>query len=299
LDLRHLRYFTAVAEELHFGRAARRLKVSQPPLSRQISDLERELGVKLLNRTSHRVELTPAGRAFLAESREIAAAFERAKATVRGVGTQPSGLLRIGYQSIGWPLQSAILRNVVARYPAIVPALEPMSSAEQMRAIRDRQLDIGVVWQARDGGKGDSMFERLVLTDAPAVLALAGSHPWAARRRIPVEHLANQTLIMSPRRENPEIHDHLIGSLQRYRVVPNILYRNGSGIIDMVAAGIGVAFITSTVPFAARPDIVVRPFNKPVLMVRLALIWLRGNQLPSLKGFLAVVTALKERGQTS
>jgi DNA-binding transcriptional LysR family regulator len=296
LEFKQLRYFVAVAEELHFGRAARRLGVSQPPLSRGIGVLERELGLKLFNRTSHHVELTSAGRAFLAECLEITAAVERAKATVRSVGTQPSGLLRIGFvPAIGWPLQSSILRNVVERYPAIVPALEPMSTAEQIRAIRDRQLDIGVIWHALD--KTNAIFQKLVLAEAPSVLAVAAGHPLARRRRVAIEHLASETLIMSPRRENPEIHDGLMSALRRYGATPNVLYRHGPGIIDMVAAGIGVSFTASMSPLAARPDIVLRPFNQPVLVVHLALIWLRNNALSSLRGFLEVVTEQQERGQ--
>jgi DNA-binding transcriptional LysR family regulator len=300
VDLRHLRYFTAVAEELHFGRAARRLGVSQPPLSRQIGELERELGAKLLTRTSHRVELTPAGTALLAESREIAAALERAKATVRGVATQPAGLLRIGFiQAIGWPLRASILRNVVTRYPAIAPSLEPMSTAEQLRAIRERQLDVGVIWYVRGGLEAKATFERLILSEVQTVLGLPIGHPLAGRKRISVEQLANQTLIMAHRRENPEIHDHLIAVLRRNGIAPNMLYRHGSGIIEMVAAGIGVAFVASTGSLAKRPDIVIRPFTQPVMPVYLALIWLQGNQLPSLKGFLEVVNELKESGQLS
>src|SRR6266850_7650903 len=105
MELRQLRYFVAVAEELHFGRAARRMRVSQPPLSRQISALERELGVTLLNRTSRRVELTAAGHAFLNESRQVLGAVERATSTARTVAVQPSGVLRLGFvHAIGWPL---------------------------------------------------------------------------------------------------------------------------------------------------------------------------------------------------
>jgi DNA-binding transcriptional LysR family regulator len=298
MDVRQLRYFIAVAEELHFGRAARRLGVSQPPLSRHIGELERELGVKLLTRTSHRVELTLAGQAFLAESREITVALERAKATVRGVGTPPSGPLRIGFvAAIGWPLRSSILRNVVARYPAIVPALEPMSSAEQTRAIRDRQLDMGVVWYARKGRIVDSMLETMVLSEAETVLAMGVGHPLAKRKQVSVELLAGETVIMAHRRENPEIHDRLVDASKRLGITPNILYRNGSGIIDMVAAGIGVSYMASMSPLALRPDIVVRPFRQSVMSAQLALVWRRDNKLPALSGFLEVVTALKKSGQ--
>jgi DNA-binding transcriptional LysR family regulator len=298
LDLRHLRYFTAVAEELHFGRAARRLKVSQPPLSRQISDLERELGVKLLNRTSHRVELTPAGRAFLAESREITAALERAKSTVRSVVTEPSGLLRLGFVgAVGWGLKPSVLQSVVARYPAIEPAMEPSSTAEQVRAVRDHQLDIGLIWDVTDRLRVDGALERLVLRADDSMLAVARSHPLAKRTRISIERISDQTLIMAHRRENPELHDALMDALKRYRVTPHIVYRNGAGIIDLVSAGIAVSFIAASSPLIARQDIVARPFAQRIVTFQLALIWLRGNTLPALKGFLEVIAELKDSGQ--
>jgi DNA-binding transcriptional LysR family regulator len=199
--------------------------------------------------------------------------------------------------AIGWPLRSSILRNVVARYPAIVPALEPMSSAEQTRAIRDRQLDMGVVWYARKGRIVDSMLETMVLSEAETVLAMGVGHPLAKRKQVSVELLAGETVIMAHRRENPEIHDRLVDASKRLGITPNILYRNGSGIIDMVAAGIGVSYMASMSPLALRPDIVVRPFRQSVMSAQLALVWRRDNKLPALSGFLEVVTALKKSGQ--
>jgi DNA-binding transcriptional LysR family regulator len=109
--------------------------------------------------------------------------------------------------------------------------------------------------------------------------------------------LAGETVIMAHRRENPEIHDRLVDASKRLGITPNILYRNGSGIIDMVAAGIGVSYMASMSPLALRPDIVVRPFRQSVMSAQLALVWRRDNKLPALSGFLEVVTALKKSGQ--
>ena len=298
MELRQLRYFVAVAEELHFGRAARRLRVSQPPLSRQIADLERELGVKLLERSSHHVELTTSGGAFLSESREILAAVERAKATARSVSAEPSGPLRIGFiQAQGWPLKSAIIREVIARHPGIAPTFEPGSSAEQIRALRARQLDVAVIVDAGRRRSADSDLERLVLREDPAELAVALKHPFARRRRVRVEQLADQVLIIANRAENPAAHDAVIAALQRHRVRPHLLYADSSGIVDLTAAGVGVCFITSSSPHRSRLDIAIRPFSQPLIAVQLVMAWLRSNELPALKGFVEVLSELNQEGQ--
>jgi DNA-binding transcriptional LysR family regulator len=298
MELRQLRYFVAVAEELHFGRAARRLRVSQPPLSRQIAELERELGVKLLDRSSHHVELTTSGGAFLSESREILAAVERAKATARSVSAEPSGPLRIGFiQAQGWPLKSAIIREVIGRHPGIAPAFEPGSTAEQIRALRARQLDVAVIVEAPRRRPGGSDLERLVLREDPTDLAVAINHPFVRRRRIPLEQLSDQVLIIANRAENPDAHDAVIAALQRHAVRPHLLYSDSSGIVDLTAAGVGVCFITSSSPHRSRVDIVIRPLNPPLIAIQLVMVWLRSNELPALKGFVEVLTELNEAGQ--
>jgi DNA-binding transcriptional LysR family regulator len=298
MELRHIRYFVAVAEELHFGRAARRVRVSQPPLSRQIADLERELGVKLLIRSSHRVELTAPGVAFLNDSREILAAIERAKATARTVNTQPAGPLRIGFvKAIGWPLKSSVIREVIGRYPRITPTLEPGSTAEQLRALRSRQLDVAVIWETAPHSKRHADLDRLVLRKDPIDLAVPPGHPLARRRHVSMEHLATQVLITSHRSENPDAHDALITTLKRHRVSPQLLYSDGSGIADLVAAGLGVCFISAASPHRGRSDIAIRPFHPPFMLAAMTMVWLRDNMLPALRGFLEVLTELNRAGQ--
>lgn len=298
MELRQLRYFVAVAEELHFGRAARRLRVSQPPLSRQVAHLERELGVKLLQRSSHHVELTGSGVAFLSESREILAAIERAKATARSVSAEPSGPLRIGFiQAQGWPLKSAIIREVIKRHPGIAPTFEPGSTAEQIRALRARQLDVAVIVEASRRRNADSDIERMVLREDVADLAVALNHPFARRRRIRVEQLLDEVLILANRSENPDAHDAVIGALQRHQVRPHLLYTDSSGIVDLTAAGVGVCFITASSPHRGRTDIAIRPITPALFALQLVMAWLSSNELPALKGFVEVVTEVNQAGQ--
>lgn len=296
VELRQIRYFVAVAQELHFGRAARRLRVSQPPLSRQISALEREVGVTLLRRTSHQVELTEAGRVFLRDCREIVAALDRATAAARDAGDQPAGPLRIGFvDAMGWPLKDRILQELVRRHPRVVPMLEPGSSADHVRAVVEHQLDLGVIWDHRHRKEEDGL-DRLVVREDPVQLAVARDHSFARRRQVPLAGLSGEPLIMGHRRENPGVHDAMMAALQRLKVRPQVRYSTGSAIIDLVAAGLGVAFITAASLHGMRPDIVVRPLQR-ALNVQLIMVWRRDSASPSVRGFVEIARELKEAGQ--
>jgi DNA-binding transcriptional LysR family regulator len=298
MELRQLRYFVAVAETLHFGNAARRLRVSQPPLSQQISALERELGVKLLTRTSHHVELTEAGRLFLPECREVLANVDRATALARRTNPVPSGPLRIGFvAAVGWPLKSRLLAELLKRHPAVVPILGASSSAEQLRAIRAHQLDVGLIWEQKTPGVDESDLARLVVREDPIELCMARNDPLAHRKRIPVGTLADQVLFLADRAENPQAHDAMVDVLRRRRVSPKVQYATGSGIIDLVAAGFGVSFITAASPLSRRPDIVMRPFSPPLSIARLVIVWQRDNPAPTLRAFTEIAHELSAAGQ--
>lgn len=194
-------------------------------------------------------------------------------------------------------MKSAIIREVIARHPGIAPTFEPGSSAEQIRALRARQLDVAVIVDAGRRRSADSDLERLVLREDPAELAVALKHPFARRRRVRVEQLADQVLIIANRAENPAAHDAVIAALQRHRVRPHLLYADSSGIVDLTAAGVGVCFITSSSPHRSRLDIAIRPFSQPLIAVQLVMAWLRSNELPALKGFVEVLSELNQEGQ--
>src|SRR5689334_5740766 len=146
MELRHLRYFLAVAEELHFGRAATRLGIAQPPLSQQIRQLEQELGATLLNRTKRRVELTPAGRAFLEHTRQILAETERAKRVARRAGRGEIGRLAIGFvSSADLDVLPRVLRAWRERFPDVEVELHALLTAAQVDALGRGRLDVGFI----------------------------------------------------------------------------------------------------------------------------------------------------------
>src|SRR4030088_2273111 len=191
IGLRHLRYFVAAAEELHFGRAARRLHISQPPLSQQIQDLERELGVKLLTRNSHSVRLTPAGSALHIEAPKLLAAMDQLGTVVRSVDDEPTGPLRIGYVGpTASAVNSRILRVIADRYPGVIPELEEMSSSRQLAAVRAGALDVGLIWETTDSRFAVRGVHRMSLYEDSVSIGMARSNPLASSSVVTFDQIA-------------------------------------------------------------------------------------------------------------
>jgi DNA-binding transcriptional LysR family regulator len=298
IDLRHLRYFVAVAEELHFGRAARRLNMSQPPLSQQIQYLERELGVQLLSRDSHSVRLTPAGSSLLVEAPKLLAAFERMSMLVRSAGEETAGPLRIGFIGPTVSLvNSRLLRPIANRYPGVVPELKEMSSLQQVREVRAGTLDVGMVWETAEEREPDLEIERLTLLEEGVSVAMAPNNPLALGSEVYIEQLASQKLILFRRQVSPTMHDAIIGALRAHGVSPSLLYADAGGIVEMVAAGFGVCIGYGAAAHALSKDVVVRPFAEPILTVRLVMIWLRDHKVAALDRFIDAAREMKALSQ--
>ena len=298
IGLRHLRYFVAVAEELHFGRAARRLHMSQPPLSQQIQYLERELGVELLTRDSHRVQLTPAGSTLLIEAPRLLAAMDRLKNVVRSVGSEPAGALRIGFVGpAGSAVNSRILRVIADRYPGVIPELEEMSSSRQLAAVRAGALDVGLIWETTDSRFAVRGVHRMSLYQDSVSIGMARSNPLASSSVVTFDQIAKQRFVQFRREMNPDIHDAVIHMFRLHKISPPILYTDGNGQLDMVAAGFGICALPSKLVFPISPDIVVRPLKEPLLSFRLVVVWLRANKLAVLERFVSVARELRESGQ--
>src|SRR3954453_15892050 len=201
MELRHLRYFVAVAEELHFGRAARRLQLAQPPLSRQIQGLEQELGVRLLERTKRHVELTPAGKVFLEHARKLLTEADHAVAAARRAARGEIGRLAIGF--VGAATYSALpelLRVFHTRFPDVELVLYEMTSAHQHDALREGRIEVGFVRPAIP----DDTLARRVARGEPLVAALPAGHRLARRDEpIPLSDLAGEPFILFPRDPRP------------------------------------------------------------------------------------------------
>ena len=256
VELRQLRYFVAVAEELHFRRAAARLHISQPPLSQQIRALEAELGFALLIRTRRRVELTPAGTAFLRDARMLLGELDGAVATARRIDVGQTGRLRINF--VGSALLS-IVPGTVERFrrarPGVELELRERATVDQLRAVRAGAADVGLVRPPIDDV--GELRVQTVLRER-TIAALPARHRLAALRRVPQRRLGAEPLVLFPREQAPGFHDLLIGALgdapQVIQYAPEMLT-----IIGRVAAGTGVSLVPASVSRLALDGVTYRP----------------------------------------
>jgi DNA-binding transcriptional LysR family regulator len=261
VELRQLRYFVAVADELHFRRAAARLHISQPPLSQQIAALEAELGCRLLERTRRRVELTPAGEAFLRDARAMLAELDVAVSTARAIDAGQAGVLRVGF--VGSALLS-IVPAAVQRFrrarPDVEIELRERSTVEALRSLGTGVVDVGLV---RPPIEADDTLRAEIVMRERTIAAIPAGHELAALRRIPLGRLAAAPLVLFPRRQAPGFHDLLIGRLAATGTSPHVVQYAPEmlTIIGLVAAGIGVSLVPASVAHLALDGVTYRPLS--------------------------------------
>ncbi len=289
MELRHLRYFTAVAEELHFGRAAARLCMAQPPLSQQIRQLEQELGVVLFNRTKRRVELTAAGRAFLEQVQPVFAQVERAVRAAQRTSRGEIGQLGIGFvPSADLDLLPRVLRVWRARFPRVEMELHVLLPSEQVEALRDGRIQVGFVRLPMD----DSGLVVEPIQREPLLAALPVGHRLARRARVRLADLAADAMVMFPRRMAPGYYDLLIRACGRAGFVPRVLHEEAGSIqtnLALVAAHLGVTLMPASIRSLRRAGVVYRPLAAPVPIVEMAVAYLREDQSAVLPAFLQVL----------
>ena len=287
MELRHLRYFVAVAEELHFHRAAERLHMSQPPLSQQIRALETELGVELLRRNRRRVELTEAGAAFLDEVRGILASVQHAGDLARRVARGEVGKLSVGFVgSAMYATLPEILRAFRSRHPDVELHLRPFPTAPQLEALRDGRVDVGFLRPPvqRVG------LELQTIQRETIVVALPESHELAGTTSIAITQLREETFVLLARTESPGVYDSLALTLAELAGSPRAVQEadDMQTLIGLVAAGIGVALVPASVSLLDRPGVVYRALSGRAPTVELALAWRSGPLSPVVSAFLAV-----------
>lgn len=268
MELRHLRYFLAVAEELHFGRAAARLHIAQPPLSQQIRQLERELGYDLFLRTQRRVRLTEAGAAFREEARGLLDRLEQAKAAAGRIARGEAGALAVGFvASATYALLPRLYRRFRARHPEVALALEEMSTAEQVDALRAGRIQLGL---ARPP-VGDDALAAEPLADEPLVAALPVRHPLAARKELPLRALAHEPFVLFPRRPRPGWIDVVQGACHASGFRPAVAQEvlELSTAVTLVAAGVGVTLVPASAQALRLEGVAYRPLRDPAPSTRL------------------------------
>ncbi len=270
MELRHLRYFTAVAEEQNITRAAARLHVSQPPLSRQIRDLEEELGVALFKRTAKSLELTEAGKIFLNEARAVLLRSDEAVQAVRAMAKGARGQVRVGYApSLTVEILPRALKLFEQEHPGTRVALHDCSTEEYGRMLLERKLDVALGVQPAGRMWRGVVFEKLA--NYPLYCAVAVSHPLAGKRTISTAQLKQERLIGYARDEYPEYHAWLREIFRPCGFAPVVAEEHDSvtSLIAAVEAGRGVAIATSSLRCMAGPRLKllpIRPTLPPVIM---------------------------------
>ncbi|MFT4251646.1 MAG: LysR substrate-binding domain-containing protein [Caulobacter sp.] len=290
MELRHVRYFVALAEELNFTRAAARLGIGQPPLSQQIRDLENEVGYPLFVRRPHGAELTEAGRVFLAEARQILEQADRALQAARRAGGGHVGALRVGFTSSAnfHPAVTEAFAVFHWKYPDASLMVEESHSARLVERLRRSELDAAFV---RPGNVAPEGLDLLPLGDEPLVLALPAGHPLAAQARVPVAALRGEPFVIF----SQGIGRTFLGLIREvcagHGFDPTIAQETPHivAMINMVAAGLGVAMAPGSIAQLAVRGVVYRPLDDATPRVPLALATRTGDASPLVRNFVELI----------
>lgn len=282
LDLFQLRCFAAVAEELHFGRAATRLHMTQPPLSRQIQLLEHAVGVQLLERTSRSVRLTAAGAVLYQEAAALLEHARRAADAAARTGKGEQGRVAVGYTAVtGWTVLPAVLAAAARALPRIEIGLLEMVSSEQLQALAEDRIDIGFV-RPQHAAEG-LRFHRVVRE--PMVLALPARHPLARRAAIRQADVAGLPLIMYSRKEGAYFHEKIRSLFSPASSPPHYLHEIGQThtIMALVGGGIGLAIVPDSARQLRFANVVFRPLWRKDVFAEIHLAWREDSRNPALR----------------
>ena len=288
MELRHLRYFVAVGEEQHYRRASRRLRVAQPALSRQIRELEEDVGFTLFDRLPRGVKLSAAGRLFLEDARRILQAVSEATARAARVARGQSGTLRVGFpENASW--HGAVpdsFRRFRERQPDAELQLQPAASLEQLDTIRSGRLDAGFVNFMPDS---DPDLDQLPVAIQHIELAAPKRHPLVRLKQLRLRELTDAAFVWFPRRTSPTFYDQLMhecyrGGLTSPRVVQE--GPNEATILSLVSTGLGVGWVLGSARWRCPETVAILPVLDLHMPVRLALAWRRDNTSPLLARFI-------------
>jgi DNA-binding transcriptional LysR family regulator len=264
MELRHLRYFVTVAEERHFGRAAARLNMAQPPLSQQIRALERELGVDLFVRGPRGASLTPAGNTLLEEAYQILTRVAHAAEATRAVGRGESGLLRVGFvSSAAYSTLPDAVKRFREAHPGVALVLQELTTALQLEGLRAGDLDLAL-FRAAIGFVGENLGPDLAfepVAHEPYVLALPVAHPLAAHEALALSQVGAEPFVGFPRRVNPSMYDELEGYCRAAGFSRNVVQEATlmQTIVSLVGAGLGLALVPASLQRLHLDGVAYRP----------------------------------------
>jgi DNA-binding transcriptional LysR family regulator len=290
VQLQQLRYFVTVAEELHFRRAAERLHISQAPLSFHIKALEEEVGTRLLDRNTRQVSLTEAGAAFLVRAKRILLEVTEAADEARDISTGRTGSLRIGF-TISTSFHPFFCDSVDAyrrAFPEVVVRLAEMTSGRQIGALRDGQLDVGLL-----RGRFDHVPELTTraLTRDALVVAVHRSHPLASRARISPSRLRDEPFVSYPASAGVGIYRQVLGLCKRAGFEPRVIQEalEPSLILGLVATGLGVAIVPSSLKSIQIKGVVFVPIDDPEAVITLYAAHRSSDASPRVRAFLELL----------
>ena len=292
IELRPLRYFVAVAEEMHFGRAAARLHMTQPPLSQTIQALESQLGTPLFSRTRRSVALTAAGQALLPEAQRLLMQAESLPALVQRAAAGESGQLRLAFvSSADYSVLPIALREFRSAYPAVQIDLREATSDVQLEELAAGNIDLGILIPPVPD-KLKTILDYFPVLTEPLVLALpADSKLATATRKVSLKSCAGLPLIIFPRRLAPALHDQILGCFREAGLTPSIEQEaiQMQTIVGLVAAGMGIALVPQSVSNLKRPGVEYRALKEASPLVEIGLAWRRDNTSPVLQAFLDLI----------
>jgi DNA-binding transcriptional LysR family regulator len=288
MELRHLRYFITVAEELHFGRAAERLNMTQPPLSQQIRQLEDELGVQLFNRVGRNIELSVAGRVFLEETQQTLVQVEHAVQAARRAARGEIGRLVVGFVgTAAYRVLPSTLRVFQERFPGVEVALREMTTLDQAKALRAEQMDVGFLRPPVDsnGLEIETVFRE------PLVVALRETHPLTVNEHLTLEMLAKEPFVLFPRWSRPALYDQIMCLCQQVGFSPQVAQKANQveAILGLVSVGMGVTLLPASIQEWRRSGVVYKPLAQVDLLDEMAVAWRKNDTSSVLRAFLDVI----------
>lgn len=291
IELRLWRQFIAVAEELHFGRAALSLHMTQPPLTQAIANLEQQLGLRLFDRTKRSVQLTVAGEALLPQARELLARAQALPAQARAAAAGEIGRLRLAFVSTaGFTLLPQWVRGFRALHPEVEFELIEATGDIQLQALERGGVDAG--FMLHSPGFAPEGLQHWRIAREPLILALPERHPLAATRALSLGAVLEEPLVVFPRRIVPSLHDALFAMYHHSGRMPRVAQEaiQMQTIVNLVSAGLGVAWVPDSVRQFQRPGVVYRQVNGKqaslVPVCETSLVWRRADAQPTLERFL-------------
>lgn len=290
MELRHLRYFLAVAEEGNFTRAAAKLGIGQPPLSQQIRDLENEIGVALFHRVPHGAELTAAGTAFLGEAKASLAAAEKAKLAAQGAARGETGRLALGFtaSSAFNPVVSGTIRKFRARWPDVRLTLTEMNSHLLMEKLVRGEVDAAFIRPGLENPK-DVRMKRLA--DEPMLIALPSHHPLAVHPKLPISALANEAFVLFPRIVGLSLYDDVVEACRNagFEMIVAQEAPQMPSVVNLVAADLGVSIVPAAIAQIKLAGVTYRPIEGEPLLARLGLVSMKNNRSPLIDNLISLL----------